>query len=82
MYHDMMDGWGYNNGYGAWGWLFMLFWIALIILAIIFLVRYLGRGGSNALHGEDALDILRKRYAKGEIDKKEFQEKTKDLKSE
>jgi putative membrane protein len=68
------------------GWLWMvmmgLFWIALII-AIIFLVRWLllstGSRGHELLREEPPLEILKKRYARGEIDKQEFEEKKKDL---
>jgi putative membrane protein len=68
------------------GWLWMvmmgLFWVALII-AVIFLVRWLllstGSRGREPLREEPPLEILKKRYAKGEIDKQEFEEKKKDL---
>lgn len=77
----MMNHYWDGNGYGNdWGWLFMLIWFALIVAAVVIFVRYLGRGGLYAGKTESATDILKKRYAKGEIDKKEYQEKLKDLK--
>ncbi len=77
----MMWGWGHPMG-----WLSMimmaLFWVALII-AVIFLVRWilLSTGGRNheSLREESPLEILKKRYARGEIDKQEFEEKKRDL---
>lgn len=76
-----MMGWGYGMG---WFWLFMMiaFWIA-VIAGIIFLIRWIakssgpGRGESRA--EDSALEILKKRYAKGEINKEEFEEKKRDL---
>jgi putative membrane protein len=59
----------------------LLFW-GLIIAAIVMLVRGFGAksGGSEPGPREKtALDILGERYAKGEIDKAEFQEKRRDL---
>ena len=60
----------------------VIFWIAVII-GIIFLIRWLvqstSAGGHGARSEEAALDILKKRYARGEIDKKEFEQKKKDL---
>ena len=59
-------------------------WV-LIIWAIIALFRSLrGRRGYHGRHwhmnGEkDAIDILRERYAKGEVDKAEFESRKKDL---
>jgi len=77
----MMWGWGHPVG---WLWMVMMgvFWVALII-AVIFLIRWLllskGDRGSEVLREESPLEILNKRYAKGEIDKQEFVEKKKDL---
>lgn len=76
--------WGYD-GYG-WGGFGMgigmfLFW-GLIIAVIVLLVRGFGsRSGSNEprLREKTALDILGERYARGEIDKSEFEEKRRDL---
>jgi putative membrane protein len=71
---NMMGGWG---GFGF-GWIFMIvFWI-LIILGVVALVRYLGGTKQNEAD-KIPLDILKERYAKGEINKEEFEEKKKDL---
>jgi putative membrane protein len=58
------------------------FWIAMIV-GIIFLIRWLVLSASMGGHGgrleDSGLDILKKRYARGEIDKEEFEEKKRDL---
>ena len=59
-------------------------WV-LIFLIILWLIR-LARGKGHYMHrhgfgGDSAMDTLRGRYAKGEIDKKEFEERKKDLMS-
>ena len=53
----------------------IIFWI-LVIAGIVLLIKYLieGRGGQ-----ESALEILKKRYARGEINREEFEEKKKDM---
>jgi putative membrane protein len=69
----MMSGWG--MGYGFFGWLMMfLFWI-LIIAAVVLGVRwFINDGKLKGLPREEApLDILKKRYASGEIDKEQFE---------
>jgi putative membrane protein len=75
-------GWGY--GMGGFGNIVMLaFWIAVIV-GIIFLVRWLvisTRAGERSARPEDsALEILKRRYARGEINKEEFEGKKIDLK--
>ncbi|MCJ7663854.1 MAG: SHOCT domain-containing protein [Desulfobacterales bacterium] len=79
-------GWGHGpwmmggNGMGWFGGIFMvIFWIAVVI-GIVFLIRWLmqsTRGGAGST--ESALEILKRRYAAGEINKKEFDQKKKDL---
>jgi len=75
----MMSGWG--MGYGFFGWLIMfLFWI-LIIAAVVLGVRWFidqGKLKGSSVE-ENSLDILKKRYASGEIDKEEFETMRREL---
>lgn len=61
----------------------MLLWILLIVgivLLIVWLVRQSGsRSGGSDDREETALDILKKRYAKGEIGKEEFEQMKREL---
>ncbi|HID38479.1 MAG TPA: SHOCT domain-containing protein [Calditrichaeota bacterium] len=70
----MMGDFGF--GHMGFGW---LFWIALIV-AGFFLIRGNLSGNSwNQNSGQSALDILKQRYARGEISKEEFNRMKKDL---
>jgi putative membrane protein len=82
-----MGYYGHMGGIGfGFGWIFMIiFWIA-ITFAIIALIR--GFSGHGCWHnlgehhkeeGNKALDILKERYAKGEITKEDFDKMKKDL---
>ncbi len=69
---------------GAWipmmgfGMLFMaLFWIVLIVGVVLALKWLIGQDGAR--REDSALEILKKRYARGEIDKQEFEERKRDL---
>jgi putative membrane protein len=67
---------GWGMGFGL-GWISMVvFWI-LLILGIVYLVKMIAGGTKKVETTESALEILKKRYAKGEINKEEF-EKIKD----
>ncbi len=56
--------------------IFALFLIALALIA----ARLLKHHGSRWFGHRDPIDIARERYAKGEIDKEQFEQLTKDLK--
>jgi putative membrane protein len=77
MWHGNMMGWGGSGFFG----LGHLLWWALLIAGVIVLVRWLMRGGSRSGgDGEDrALSILKERYARGEIDKAEFDRRKRDI---
>ncbi len=70
---------------GAWGWggmilgpIMMIVFIAVAVVVVVLLVRWLGGPHGGALHGlpgKTPLDILKERFAEGEIDKEEFEER-------
>lgn len=67
----MWDNWGWM-GLGP---LPMIVFIGGLIALIVFAVRWFGQGGSRA----SALDILKERYARGEIDQTEFERRKRDI---
>lgn len=70
---------GYGMGYGFGG-IFMLLWWVLIIIGIVVLVKWLSHPHTACQHGGNkALDILKERYARGEIDEQEFKKRKQDL---
>ena len=76
-------GWHYNMMGGGWGifmFIFMLIFLGLMIAGIVLLVRYLSPH-ARSQSADDALAVLKRRYARGEIQKAEFEEKRKDLES-
>lgn len=79
-----MMGPGMMGGFG-WGWfmpIFMiLFWV-LVIWAVVALVRggsQTSSSDSGSSRPDSALEVLKRRYARGEIDKAEYEEKKRDL---
>lgn len=63
----------------GWGMLWMWWW-ALPILGIVALVMWMSRAREQRRE-RSALDILKERYARGEIDQAEFERKRQTLKS-
>ena len=58
--------------------LFMIVALAALVAAIVFAVRWLGGPpgrGPLPPHEKSPLDILKERFAKGEIDKAEFEDR-------
>jgi len=69
--------WGNHWMYGGF---MMFFWILLIVGLVFFIKWIVDQGRSDkGKSKESALEILKKRYAKGEISKEEFEEKKKEI---
>lgn len=58
---------------------FMIIWWIVIIVAIIALLKWVTGSGSSDNSTKSARQILDERYARGEIDKFEYEQKKKDL---
>lgn len=77
----MMDGYGMAGGFGFGG-IFMILWWVLVIVGVVALVRWVATsygGDGKSGGGSKALEILQQRYARGEIDEQEFQNRKRDL---
>lgn len=74
----------YNDGYhmgGSWGWGFMMILGMIIaVVAVILVVKATQQQDSSRNKSEDALEIVKRRYASGEIKKAEYDQLCKDLK--
>ncbi len=80
-----------THGYGhMWGggahWIFgpimMVLFVALIVALVVLIVRRLGGAGGGATQAakpKAAQDILEERFARGEIDKEEFEQRRQTL---
>lgn len=79
MPHHYFD-YGYMMGWGWGGWILMILWWLILLFGLTALIHYLISGSSSKKNSpKSALDILKERYAKGEISKKEFEEIKKEL---
>ncbi len=64
--------WG-NFGWGmGFGWIYMIIFWVLIITAVVYLVKFVGGKWGSEICRESPLDILKRRYARGEITKEEY----------
>ena len=83
------DGWGMgpgmmgNWGMGWFGMIFMMIFWVLVIVGLVFLIKWLiqttSSGKASEQTGSRAIKILKERFARGEIDRAEFESKKKDL---
>jgi len=78
----MMNEWGNFSGWGmGFGFIFMLLFWGLAILGIVALIRCLITQSSSSRSSRDKspLEIVQERYARGEIDREEYEQKKRDL---
>ena len=71
---------GYDWGMGVGGWLWMIGGLALLVGIVLIAVRAMGgfdrasSGRTDTSHRPDPVDILRERFARGEITEAEFEQ--------
>ncbi len=68
--------WGHGWGMGL-GWIFGLVVLGVIVWAVTRALRR--HNGADSAGNQTALDILKKRYASGEISRKEFEQQKRDI---
>ena len=70
--------WGWMSGFG---WIFMIAFWALGILGLVALGKWVFSTGDSAAGGgaRRALDILKERYARGDINRDQYEQMRRDL---
>jgi putative membrane protein len=68
-------------GYDGWGWVFMMFFWAVIVVGVLLALRSMADSKRVDNPKVDPMDIIKERYAKGEVTKEQFLELKKDLSS-
>lgn len=72
----MYDHWGWMGFGGIW----MLLFLGLAVLGIVAIIKYVSAAPDNKhARASTALQVLEERYARGEIDRSEFEQKKHDL---
>lgn len=69
--------WPYMGGMGWWMVIWWLFGIAILVLLVWVIVRAVG--GSPGRAEDSPEQILKRRYARGEVDREEYQRRLEDL---
>lgn len=69
---DGVDGMFFGGGY-MW-----ILWLILLVV-VVYVLKDLVVGNSGRSSEDDALEILRQRYARGEIDEQEFEQRKQEL---
>ena len=74
----MMYGYGWGPGFG---WIVMILFWGIVIVGIVAMARWVseGRSGKTEPRERTAMEILKERYARGEIESEEFKKKSRDL---
>ncbi len=79
MYDFLCNGYGFAGGF----WFMWIFWLVILGLIVGLVVWLVNRANrptiSQSPSGVAALDILKKRYARGEITKEEYEDIRKDI---
>lgn len=77
------DGYGMMGGFGIIDAVFHVLWLILVVWFVVWVARMVfGRGKAHhrmMWHTSSAIDILNERFAKGEIERAEYEEKKKAL---
>ncbi|HEY8677852.1 MAG TPA: SHOCT domain-containing protein [Candidatus Dormibacteraeota bacterium] len=67
------------NWYGSGGWFWMSVWMvvfwAVVIGVVVWVVRQFSRTSIGSVQGSSAITILEERFARGEIDKVELEQR-------
>lgn len=80
MWGGPWGGWGHMFGFGGVMMLFVILFWALVIVGIVYAIRAIGSGSTRSDSGGNrALEILKERYAKGELDTQEYEERKRTL---
>ena len=72
------SGWGWGMGFGG---IFMILFWALIVLGVVALAKWLFTTSGSAGSSKSPLDVLKERYARGEINREQYEQMRRDLES-